>query len=95
MGGSDPYVGTNVEEKTLRLLRAMREQIGERSASRDVSPVVAANCLGMDVGEPAELAACMDELLRADYLEPHPDAVLSARGRYRITFRGIAAAEEG
>lgn len=95
MGGSDPYVGTNVEEKTLRLLKAMREQIGESSASRDVSPVVAANCLGMDVGEPAEFAACMDELLRADYLEPHPDVVLSARGRYRITFRGIAAAEEG
>jgi hypothetical protein len=88
-------VGTNVEEKTLRLLKAMREQIGESSASRDVSPVVAANCLGMDVGEPAEFAASIDELLRADYLEPHPDAVLSARGRYRITFRGIAAAEEG
>jgi hypothetical protein len=86
-------VGTNVQEKTLRLLKAMREQIGESSASRDVCPEVAANCLGMDVREPAEFAACMEELLRGEYLEPHPNAVLSARGRYRITFRGIAAAE--
>lgn len=83
-----------MDEKTLQLLKAMREQIGASSASRDVYPVAAASRLGIDPEMPSEFAARMDELLQADYLEQHPDAVLSAQGRYRITFKGIAAAEE-
>ena len=82
-----------MDEKTLKLLRAMREQVGDSSASRDVCPVAAANSLGMDAEAPSEFAARVDELLQADYLERHPDCILSAQGRYRITFRGIAAAE--
>lgn len=82
-----------MDENTLQLLRAMRGQIGDSSASRDVYPVIAANSLGIDSETPSEFAARINELLQADYLEPHPDAVLSAQGRYRITFKGIAAAE--
>lgn len=82
-----------MDEKTLQLLRAMREQIGDSSASRDVCPVAAANSLGIDFEAPSEFAARVDELLRADYLERHPHCVLSAQGRYRITFMGIVAAE--
>lgn len=81
-----------MDEKTLQLLKALREQIGDSSASRDVYPVVAANRLGTDAGAPSEFAARVHELLQAGYLEQHPDTVLSAQGGYRITFKGIAAA---
>ena len=40
----------SVDEKSLQLLRVMREQLGETSANRTVDAVAAANSLGMYPG---------------------------------------------
>jgi hypothetical protein len=42
-----------------------------------------------------ERDALVDELLRAGYIQPYPSPSLAAHGLYRLTDRGIAAAEEG
>jgi hypothetical protein len=39
-----------VDDKTMQLLKAMREQLGKTSASRTVDAVAAANSLGVDRG---------------------------------------------
>ena len=44
------YLEVEVDDKTLQLLKAMREQLGKTSASRSVDAVAAAKSLGMDRG---------------------------------------------
>jgi len=82
-----------VGDKTMQLLKAMRGQLGETSASRSVDAVAAADSLGMGSGT-REFDRRLQDLLRAGYLEPDPNSVApTAQGMYRITFSGIYAAD--
>jgi hypothetical protein len=76
----------------MQLLKAMREQLGETSASRTVDAVAAANSLGMDRGT-LDFHRSMHDLVRADYLEEPANPALTAQGMYLITFEGIAVAD--
>ena len=79
--------------KTMQLLKAMREQLGDTSASRSVDAVAEANSLGMDSGT-RDFKRRLHELVRARYLEPDPNSTAPiAQGIYRITFSGIYAAD--
>ncbi|MBA2784279.1 MAG: hypothetical protein H0T74_15415 [Rubrobacteraceae bacterium] len=77
-----------MDEKSLRLLKAMREQLGETSASRTVDVLAAANSLGM---YPETLDRSLLYLVRAGYLEESADPAMTTQGMYLITFQGIAA----
>ncbi len=80
-------------DKTMRLLKAMREQLGDTSASRNVDAVAAANSLGMHSGT-RDLEGRLHDLVRAGYLEPDPNcAAPSTQGIYRIKFSEIYAAD--
>jgi hypothetical protein len=82
-----------VGDKTMQLLKAMREQLGDTSASRSVDAVAAANSLGMD-SDTHEFARRVQDLVRAGYLEPAPNcAAPTTQGIYWITFSGIYAAD--
>ncbi len=82
-----------MDEKTLQLLKAMRERIGEHSASRIVDAKAAADSLGMDSGT-HDFDRRVRDLVRAGYLEPDPNATAPTTLRmYRITFSGIYAAD--
>ncbi len=79
--------------KTMQLLKAMREQLGDTSASRSVDAVAAANSLGMQ-SDTRDLEGRLQDLVRAGYLEPDPNSSAPTRqGIYRITFSGIYAAD--
>jgi hypothetical protein len=78
-----------VDEKSLQLLKVMREQLGETAASRTVDAVAAASSLGM---YPGTLDRSLLYLVRAAYLEESADRALSSRnGMFLITLQGIAA----
>ena len=79
-----------MDEKSMRLLTAMRQQLGETSASRSVDAVAAANSLGM---YPGTLDCSVHELVQAGYIEESADPSLTTQGRYLITSEGIAAAD--
>jgi hypothetical protein len=79
-----------VDDKTMRLLKAMREQLGETSASRIVDAVAAANSLGM---YPITLDRSLHELVQAGYIEESADRAMTTQGMYLITFEGIAATD--
>ena len=82
-----------VGDKTMQLLKAMRGQLGETSASRSVDAVAAADSLGMGSGT-REFDRRLQDLVRAGYLEPDPNSVAPiVQGMYRITFSGIYAAD--
>ena len=81
-----------MNDKTMRLLKALREQLGETSASRTVDAADAANSLGMDRGT-LDFHRSLHDLVRADYLEEPANPALRTQGRYLITFEGIAAAD--
>ena len=81
-----------MDEESLRLLRAMRGQLGEASASRAVDAAVAAKCLGMDRGT-LDFHRRLHDLVRAGYLEEPASPVRATHGTYLITFEGIAAAD--
>jgi hypothetical protein len=44
--------------------------------------------------EEVEFDALLKELLNGRYIEPYPSPSLAAHGLYRLTDRGIAAADE-
>ncbi len=79
-----------VDEKSMRLLTAMREQLGETSARRTVDAVAAANSLGM---YPGTLDRSLHELIQAGYIEESADRAMTTQGIYLITFEGIAATD--
>ena len=80
--------------KTMQLLKAMRGQLGDASASRSVDAVAAAEGLGMDTTTPDFDRRLQQDLIRAGYLEPDPNTAAPAtRGLYRITFAGLDAAD--
>jgi hypothetical protein len=80
-----------VDERTLRLLRLMREQMRGKN-SREVYSGPAAHALGMAPGYP-EYEARLAELVRAEYLQPHPNPTMADQGVCLITDRGIGAAD--
>ena len=78
-----------MDEKSLQLLKAMREQLGETTAGRDVDAGAAAKSLGM---HPAALERSLLYLVRAGYIEEYADRAMSSRnGMFLITLQGIAA----
>jgi NTE family protein len=62
-----------VDEKSLQLVKVMREQLGETSASRTVDAVAAAGSLGM---YPGTLDRSLHELIRAGYIEESANPAL-------------------
>jgi hypothetical protein len=82
-----------VGDKTMRLLKAMRGQLGDTSASRSVDAEAAANTIGMDSAT-HDFERRLHDLVRAGYLEPDPNCTApTVRRMYRITFSGIYAAD--
>jgi hypothetical protein len=82
-----------MSEKALAMLKHMRRQI-YRQPARNVEVRGAAISAGVDPGG-SERGGLVDELLRAGYIQSYPAPSLTAHGLYRLTDRGIIAAEEG
>ena len=82
-----------MSDKALRMLKHMRKQIVKRS-ERYVAVREAAISIGVDPGG-SECDGLVDELLRDGHLQRYPSPSLTAHGLYRLTDRGIAAADEG
>ena len=74
------------------MLKHMRKQIVKRS-ERYVAVREAAISIGVDPGG-SECDGLVDELLRDGHLQRYPSPSLTAHGLYRLTDRGIAAADE-
>ena len=82
-----------MSEKALEMLKHMRRQIFGHPAPY-VEVRGAAVSIGVDpVG--SECHGLVDELLEAGYIRTYPSPSLTAHGVYRMTDRGIAAAQEG
>ena len=82
-----------MSDKALRMLKHMRKQIVKRS-ERYVAVREAAISIGVDPGG-SECDGLVEELLRGGHLQRYPSPSLTAHGLYRLTDRGIAAADEG
>ena len=82
-----------MSEKALGMLKHMRRQIlGQPAPYVEVRG--AAISIGVTPGQ-SECEGLVDELLRAGHLQSYGSPSLTAHGLYRLTDRGIAAAEEG
>jgi hypothetical protein len=81
-----------MSDKALRMLKHMRKQIVKRS-ERYVAVREAAISIGVDPGG-SECDGLVEELLRGGHLQRYPSPSLTAHGLYRLTDRGIAAADE-
>jgi hypothetical protein len=81
-----------MSEKAMLMLQHMRRQIVGKG-TRCVEVHRAAGSIGVEVGG-GERDALVDELLWAGHLQRYPAPSLAAHGLYRLTDRGIAAAEE-
>jgi hypothetical protein len=78
----------SVDERSLQLLKVMREQLGE-STGRSVDAGAAAKSLGI---YPETLDRSLLYLVRAGYIEEYSDRAMSSRnGMFLITLQGIAA----
>ena len=83
-----------VSEKALLMLKHMRSQLWRhRQGTRDASAHTAAFSIGVKPEE-GEFDVLLKELLWGGYIEPYPSPSLAVHGLYRLTDRGIAAAEE-
>jgi hypothetical protein len=82
-----------MSDKALRMLKHMRRQILWQP-ERCVVVRGAAISVGVDPGG-SECDGLVEELLRDGHLQRYPSPSLTAHGLYRLTDRGIAAAEEG
>jgi len=80
-----------VGDEAIAMLRHMRKQVLGHPAPY-VEVRAAAISVGLDPGG-IECRALVDELLRAGYLRRYPSPSLTANGLYRLTDRGIAAAD--
>jgi hypothetical protein len=81
-----------MSEKALAMLKHMRRQIMGQPAPY-VAVRGAAVSIGVDPGG-IERDRLVDELLQAGYIQSYPSPSLTAHGLYRLTDRGITAAEE-
>ena len=89
-----------MSEKALGMLKHMRMQIrmqirmqNPMPGTRAASVWRAARTVGVKPEED-EFDALLKELLRGGYIEPYPSSSLAAHGLYRLTDRGIAAADQ-
>ena len=82
-----------MSDKALRMLKHMRRQLVRRT-ERYVAVREAAISIGVDPGG-SECDGLVEELLRGGHLQRYPSPSLTAHGLYRLTDRGIAAADEG
>jgi hypothetical protein len=82
-----------MSEKAWGMLKHMRMQIFGHPAPYVVVRG-AAFSIGVDPGG-SECDGLVDELLQAGYIQTYPSPSLTAHGLYRLTDRGIAAAQEG
>jgi hypothetical protein len=82
-----------MREKALGMLKHMRKQIFGHPAPYVVVRGAALS-IGVDPGG-SECDGLVDELLEAGYIQSYPSPSLTAHGLYRMTDRGIAAAQEG
>ena len=82
-----------MSDKALRMLKHVRRQLVKRT-ERYVAVREAAISIGVDPGG-SECDGLVDELLRDGHLQRYPSPSLTAHGLYRLTDRGIAAADEG
>jgi hypothetical protein len=85
-----------MSNKALGMLKHMRRQIRMQGiqGTRAASVWGAARSIGLKPEED-EFDALLKELLRGGYIAPYPSPSLAAHGLYRLTDRGIAAADEG
>jgi hypothetical protein len=74
------------------MLKHMRKQIVRR-AERYVAVREAAISIGVDPGG-SECDGLVEELLRGGHLQRYPSPSLTAHGLYRLTDRGMSAADE-
>ena len=82
-----------MDDKTRRLLKVLREQIGDHPASLAVDTKAAADRLGVE-RDTLDFHRSLHDLVRAGYLEPDPHSTApSAQRMYRITFSGIYATD--
>jgi hypothetical protein len=81
-----------MSEKALAILKHMRKQIFGQPA-RNVEVRGAAVSIGVDPGG-SECEELVDELLWAGYIQRYPSPSLTAHGLYRLTNRGISAADD-
>ena len=81
-----------MSEKALGMLKHMRMQILSHPAQYVVVRGAAIS-IGVNPGG-SECDGLVDELLEAGNIQSYPSPSLTAHGLYRITDRGIAAAQE-
>jgi len=81
-----------MSDKALGMLKHMRKQIFGHPAPY-VEVRGAAVSIGVNPGG-SECDGLVDELLGAGYIRSYPSPSLTAHGLYRMTDRGIAAAQE-
>ena len=81
-----------MSEKAWQMLKHMRRQIFGQPASY-VEVRAAAISVGVNPGG-RECDGLVYELLEAGYIQSYPSPSLTAHGLYRLTDRGIAAAQE-
>jgi hypothetical protein len=82
----------DMSDGALGMLRHMRKQVlGNPAPYAEVR--AAAISVGLDPGS-SECRSLVDELLRAGYIRRYPSPSLTAHGLYRLSDRGIAAADE-
>jgi hypothetical protein len=70
----------------------------QRQILRHPAPYVVARGAAVSIGVNPGGSECdglVDELLEAGYIRTYPSPSLTAHGLYRLTDRGIAAAEDG
>ena len=82
-----------MSEKALGMLKDMRRQIFGQPAPY-VEVRGAAISIGVNPGG-SESDGLVDELLQAGYIRSYGIPSLTAHGLYRLTDRGIIAADEG
>ena len=82
-----------MSDKALGMLKHMRGQIFGHPAPY-VEVRGAALSIGVNPGG-SDCDSLVEELLRGGHLQRYPSPSLTAHGLYRLTDRGIAAAQEG
>jgi hypothetical protein len=81
-----------MSEKAWRMLKHMQNQI-----LRHPAPYVVVRGAAISIGVApggSECDSLVDELLQAGYIRTYPSPSLTAHGLYRLTNRGISAADE-
>jgi hypothetical protein len=88
--GGVGFWDVSVDERSLQLLKVMREQVGETTGCA-LDAGAAAKSLGM---YPETLDRSLLYLVRAGYIEEYADRAMSSRnGMFLITLQGIAATD--